>query len=61
MPTLIDRIEAEMLADDEDREEQSYQLVTAYQKADAAGKDAIDMCFIALCGWSLTTFLKQEG
>ena len=59
MPTLIDKIQEEMLSDDEDREEQSEELAAAYQQASDEAKEAIDRSFIALCGWSLKTLLRQ--
>ena len=59
MPTLIDKIQEEMLSDDEDREEQSEYLERCYNESSEAEKKRIDDCFIALCGWSLKTLLKQ--
>jgi len=58
MSTLIDRIQEEMLSDDEDREEQSEWLEEYYNQSSKEEKDRIDLCFIALCGWSLETLLK---
>ena len=55
---LIDRIEVLMQSDTEDREDQSHYLEQAYFTADAAGKDALDEAFAALCGYSLTTLLS---
>ena len=58
--SLIDRVQEEMLADDEDREKQSDYLKEAYEDASENEKKAIDRCFIALCGWSLKTLLEWQ-
>jgi hypothetical protein len=58
--TLIDRIEHEMLTDDEDREKESAYLEAAYQDASDEAKQAIDNCFIALCGWELQTMIDRQ-
>jgi hypothetical protein len=60
MVSLIDRIQEEMLSDDEDREKQSFYLKEAYENASEEAKKAIDWCFIALCGWSLKTLLEWQ-
>jgi hypothetical protein len=57
--TLIDRIEQHMATDDEDREEQSRYLREAYEKADPAGRASLDDAFIALCGYSLLTLIRE--
>ena len=59
MPTLIDKIQEEMLSDDEDREKQSGYLADCYNESSEAEKKRIDDCFIALCGWSLKTLLNR--
>ena len=59
METLIDKIQEAMLTDDEDREKESAYLEREYTEASEAEKKRIDMCFIALCGWSLETLLKR--
>lgn len=58
--SLIDHIQEEMLADDEDREKQSEYLKEAYEDASEKEKKSIDRCFIALCGWSLKTLLEWQ-
>lgn len=58
--SLIDYIEAAMLDDDADREEQSDYLRRAYMETDTAGREAIDSAFIALCGYSLQTLLNRH-
>lgn len=60
MDTLIDRIWLAMSTDDEDRDKQSQYLEDEYNKASEESKKAIDMCFIALCGWSLKTMLERQ-
>jgi hypothetical protein len=59
MKTLIDRIEEAMRSDDADREKQSDYLAGYYGEADDEEKRLIDLCFIALCGWSLNRFLQR--
>ncbi len=59
MSTLIDKIQEEMLSDDEDREEQSAILFAVYVGADKKTQAVIDEIFICLCGWSLETLLKR--
>jgi CO dehydrogenase/acetyl-CoA synthase beta subunit len=59
-PTLIDRIEAAMTSDEDRDEKQSEYLQTRYERADEQTKQAIDFCFVALCGWSLGTLIKGE-
>ena len=59
MNTLIDRIQEELLSDDEDREEQSEYLKRYYTESSEAERRMIDLCFIALCGWSLKTLMEQ--
>ena len=56
--TLIDLIEKEMLEDEEDREEQSDYLESAYEEVSDETKKAVDKCFIALCGWKLKTLIS---
>ncbi len=60
MTTLIDKVELEMRADEEDRKEQSEHLKYAYTSSSEETKKAIDTCFIALCGWSLNTLLTKR-
>jgi len=59
--TLIDRIEAAMLADDEDRHDQSERLVAIYEAADATARAAIDDALTCICGWRLATLLAGGG
>ena len=59
MNTLIDKIQDALLSDDDDREEQSEYLTEAYKAASQESKEAIDKCFIALCGWSLKSLIEQ--
>ena len=56
--TLIDKIEKQMRTDDAPRARQSEYLKEEYARADKTTKKAIDMCFIALCGWSLETMIN---
>lgn len=58
--SLIDRVQAEMASDTEDPDEQSELLKQVYEAADEAGKSALDSAFIALCGYSLSTLIKEE-
>jgi hypothetical protein len=58
--TLIDRIEHEMQTDDEDRHKQSQYLRRAFHDATASERTVVDACFIALCGYSLTTLIAAE-
>lgn len=53
---LVAHITNEILMDDED---QSEMLADVYLSADQAGKDALDKAFICLCGWQLSTLMKQ--
>jgi hypothetical protein len=60
--TLIDIIEREMSTDDDDRDTQSNYLRLEYREASEEAKNAINMCFVALCGWSLETLIEyQQG
>lgn len=57
---LIDRIQNEMLSDDCDTEGQSKNIVRAYETADGIAQARINDIFIALCGYSLATLIKEE-
>lgn len=60
--TLIDRVHALLDTDDEDRVKQSQYLLSAYHEAERAGPAAVaalDNAFIALCGYALTSLLKE--
>jgi len=57
--TLIDIIEREMSTDDADRQKESDYLRDYYSESSEAEKKRIDLCFMALCGWSLETLLKR--
>jgi hypothetical protein len=58
--TLIDRIEASMQDDDEDREKQSEYLRDVYEKGGPNIQAALNEAFISLCGWSLGTPIKRS-
>lgn len=60
MMNLIDRIAELMASDTESTDKQSAYLERAYREADAAGKEALDEAFTALCGYSLTTLLNDR-
>jgi hypothetical protein len=34
-------------------------LANVYLSADEAGRDVLDRAFICLCGWQLSTLMKQ--
>lgn len=56
--SLSNRIRNELLSDSED---DSQQLTNLYREAPTEGRELMDMAFIALCGWSLTTMLDEEA
>jgi hypothetical protein len=51
----------EMQNDDEDSAKQSRKLRQTYESAAPDQKRAIDDAFIALCGWSLATVLREAA
>lgn len=59
---IIEKIFDLMENDSEDSEKQSAILEDFYNKAKQDPKilDLVDKCFIALCGYSLTTIIKDE-
>jgi len=52
--TLIDRILAQMLFDDED---DSTILETLYTNSNTQEKALLDKAFVAVCGWTLETLI----
>lgn len=59
--TIIDTIERLMLTDTENRENQSRILSEYYTHATKEERRKIDLCFIALCGYSLETIILQPS
>jgi hypothetical protein len=53
---LIEEITAAILEDDEPTEKQSELMVASY--LDSTDREAIDNCFICLCGYSLSSFIN---
>ena len=56
---LISLIYEHMQSDDECPLKQSQYLVSAFDGADAKGKQLIDDVLICVCGFSLTTVINQ--
>lgn len=54
---LIQTIYDLMSTDDEDWEDQSKMLKSYYEHCTKNEKEAVNACFIALCGYSLETLL----
>ena len=54
--SLIEKISAAVLEDDEPTEKQSELLVETYLNSN--DKQAIDNCFICLCGYSLSSLIN---
>lgn len=58
---LIEIITEEILTDTGNIEKESKLLIQCYKKSSKKEKKRIDLCFIALCGWSLDTLIKKMG
>ena len=57
--TLIDRIRDLINTDDDDTQLQSSNIIDYYNESTEKQKKVIDDIFIALCGYSLNTLIKQ--
>lgn len=61
MPTLIDWIESQMLADDEDRRKESTKLRDLYELSSPAERRVLDDALIHICGYSFQTALGSSS
>lgn len=59
MPNLIDRVFDLMETDDDNRDNNSARIARLYWNATDENRDVLDTAFIALCGYALTTLLKE--
>jgi len=57
MQSIVNRIQELIATDDDD---QSERLVADYEAASEAERAAIDNAFISLCGYQLSTLIKEE-
>jgi hypothetical protein len=55
---LIEKVYNEMSTDADGNEKQAQIMENEYMDATEDQKKAIDRVFIALCGWSLKTFIE---
>jgi len=60
MKTLIEKLEYEMLTDDEPTCKKSDRLERTYMNASESEQKIIDDVFITICGYSLNTLLKKK-
>ncbi len=60
MPTLIDRTEAQMFADDEDRSKESMKLRDLYELSSPAERQVLDDALVHTCGYSLEAVLGSS-
>ena len=58
--STINLIENLMRSDDECRVKQSKYLEKHYEESTGYAKQQIDLCFIALCGYSLETLILKR-
>tara|TARA_R100001463_G_scaffold70799_3_gene124484 strand:+ start:1001 stop:1180 length:180 start_codon:yes stop_codon:yes gene_type:complete len=59
METLIEKLEHEMLTDDEPMSKKSARLERTYTSASDTEKKLIDDIFITICGYSLKTLINR--
>jgi hypothetical protein len=57
---LIEKVYNEMSTDADGNEKQAQIMENEYMDATEDQKMAIDRVFIALCGWSLKTFIEGQ-
>ena len=56
---VISLVSELMRTDSEDPKKQSSYIIWEYNKADKKTKEAIDNCFIALCGYSVKSLITK--
>tara|TARA_R100000988_G_C4007428_1_gene173862 strand:- start:7819 stop:7998 length:180 start_codon:yes stop_codon:yes gene_type:complete len=59
MALLIEKLEHEMLTDDERMDKKSARLKRTYETASDKEKKLIDDIFITICGYSLQTLINK--